>query len=92
MAGKIRNFFTKLQNLPDSKKKIILFTIVGATAMVMGFFWVREAKDNLFKLGAEVKKVKIPTYNMPKIPTEALQRIEAQIQQISTPTGGINNK
>lgn len=65
----IKEFISKLQSLPDSKKKIILWTIVVVLATVMGFFWLKATTYRLSKLGEEVKKIEFP-------------RIETQISNI----------
>jgi polyferredoxin len=64
LAGKIRNFLTKLQSLPEYKKKIILWVIVAILAVVMGFFWVREVVDNFSKIGESVKSINLPKVNI----------------------------
>jgi len=58
IAEKIRTFLIKLQNLPEKKKKIILWTIVAILAVVMGFFWVKNAVYTFSKMGESVKSVK----------------------------------
>jgi len=71
-AEKIRIFLTKLQNLPENKKKIILWTIVVILAAIMGFFWIRGAIDGFTKMAESARSIKFPTINtsnMPKIPS-----------------------
>jgi len=58
-AEKIRIFITKLQNLPEQKKKIILWTVVGILAVIMGFFWIRGAINNFSKIGESVKSINL---------------------------------
>lgn len=72
-AAKIRKFLAKLQNLPEQKKKIILWTIVAILAIVMGFFWIRGAMNNLSKISGEVQNIKIPQVDIPNIPNLNLQ-------------------
>ena len=47
---KIRDFIIKLQNLPESKKKIVLWTIVIILGLIMGFFWINGTINSLQKL------------------------------------------
>ena len=68
-AGKIRNFFERLQALSEQKKKIILWSIVAVLAVVMGFFWIRGAMDSLSKIGEGVQNIKIPEINTSDMPT-----------------------
>jgi len=64
-AEKNRIFIAKLQNLPDHKKRIILWTIVIIVAIIMGFFWVENAISGFSKLSGEVQKVQLPEVNIP---------------------------
>ena len=50
-----KEFILKLQSLPETKKKIILWTIVIIIGFFMGFFWVRGAVHN-FSQFLEPKK------------------------------------
>ena len=67
--SKIKNYLEKLQNLPENKKKIILWTIVVILAVIMGFFWIRGAMDSLSKIGEGVQNIKIPEINTSDMPT-----------------------
>ena len=81
-ADKIRDFLVKLQNLPDEKKKIILWTIVAILAFFMGFFWVRGSIKNFSEISEGVQSIKMPsvdTSDMPKLPN-------LDILQTVTPT------
>lgn len=44
---KIANFFRKLQTLPESQKKIILWAIVSVVAIILIIFWFSLAKSRL---------------------------------------------
>jgi hypothetical protein len=46
---KFKEHLIKLQNLPDKKKKIILWTIVAIVAFVMLIFWVRVSAERISK-------------------------------------------
>jgi len=71
---------TKLQNLPDNQKKIVLWTIVGILAVIMGFFWVRGAISNFSKMGESLGNIEFPqieTSDMPQMPDlSALQNLD----------------
>ncbi|MGA2417904.1 MAG: hypothetical protein ABSF55_01525 [Candidatus Staskawiczbacteria bacterium] len=60
-----KEFLTKLQNLSDTKKKIVLWTIVAILAIGMGYFWVRGTINNLSKVGQSVKSINLPAINLP---------------------------
>ena len=76
---KIYEVIKKLQNLPENKKKIILWTVVVVLALPMGFFWVKGAMNDLSKIGGEVKNIKMPEINVPQTPA-------LDILQTTTPT------
>lgn len=61
----IKEFITKLQNLPESKKKIVVWTIVIVLGLVMGFFWIRGAMNSLQKLGESTNKIELPEIQTP---------------------------
>ena len=44
-------FLEKLRNLPENKKKIILWTIIAVLGLIMGYFWVNNLINTLNKLG-----------------------------------------
>jgi len=67
-----REFIVKLQNLPEQKKKIVLWSIVAVLGIIMGFFWIRGAVNGLSKFGEEAQKFKMPqidTSNLPSMPS-----------------------
>lgn len=66
IAGNIRNFLAKLQNLSEQKKKIVLWTIVVVLACIMGYFWISGAISNLQKAG-QIKLPKMPDINIPSM-------------------------
>ena len=63
----LKEFITKLQNLPEHKKKIVLWAVVGILAVVMGFFWVRGAMDKFSKFGQSPNPLNLPSINMPSL-------------------------
>ena len=83
-AEKNRIFLDKMRNLPEQKKKIILWTIVVVLAIIMGIFWIRSAANTLEKIGESTKNVNFPELNMPDIPAMP----DLNILQTVTPTSG----
>jgi len=69
IAGKFKEFITKLQNLPDNRKKIVLWTIVGILAVAMGYFWVKGAINSFNKIGESVSQIKLPDIQTPAMDT-----------------------
>lgn len=61
---KSKEFLTKLQNLPENQKKIILWAIVGILAAAMGYFWVSSAMRNLSTMGESMEE-SIKNINLP---------------------------
>jgi len=64
-----REILTKLRNLPDNKKKVVLWTIVVGLAVIMGFFWIMSSIDRLSKLGQATQEIRFPTIDTSKIPS-----------------------
>lgn len=63
---KIKEFIAKLQNLPDNKKTIVLWTIVAVLAIIMGYFWVNSAIKNLSEMGESIGQIQLPEIETPK--------------------------
>jgi hypothetical protein len=66
-AEKVRNFLGKLQNLPEHKKHIILWTIVVALGLAMGYFWINNAIKTFSKLNEQAR---IVANNQPSVAIE----------------------
>ena len=79
-----RPHIEKLQALPESKKKIILWSVVAVLAVIMGFFWVRGAINNFSKIGESIGEIKMPQINTSDMPSLNLQGIEDQTKQNMT--------
>jgi len=73
IAEKSRTFLVKLQNLPENKKIIILWTIVVILGAGMGYFWVNSAIKSFPKLGeaagSVISSINIPSSDMPSMPS-----------------------
>lgn len=57
----IKDFFKKLQNLPENKKKIILWVFVGVIAVILLFIWVDVAAKRFALINKNFQKIQIPT-------------------------------
>jgi hypothetical protein len=55
-----QTFLQKLQSMPESRKKIVLWTIVGILAVVMGLFWVKGSMDKLSRLNVQIPNLELP--------------------------------
>ncbi len=76
---KTRIFLGKLRNLPEDKKKVILWAIVIVIGLTMGYFWVKDAMNGISKITESVKSVKLPAINLPQMPS-------LDVLQTTTPT------
>ena len=74
----IKESIKKLQELPEVRKKVIFFTIMIISTLIMGAFTVKSTINNLAKIEESVKSVDLSEMGMPKL-------------QIDTPDNGINN-
>jgi hypothetical protein len=62
----IQEYIKKLQSLSELKKQIILWTVVGVFAIILGFFWVKSSIDNVRKI-----QQSLTSLNLPKIDLQA---------------------
>ncbi len=76
----IRKFVVKLQELPEHKKKIILWTIVVILAIVMGIFWIKGALGSFSRIGENLGKIEMPKMDFSDMPKVDLQGMEDLIQ------------
>ncbi len=74
IAGKIRTFLTKLQGMPENKKKIVLWTIVGVLAIIMGSFWMSGVIKGFSKMGEGIQNVKVPEIDLSDISNSTLNK------------------
>jgi len=56
-------YLQKLQNLPEDKKKIVLWVIVAVLAVVMGLFWAVGAINSLSKIGESAGNIELPEFD-----------------------------
>jgi hypothetical protein len=76
--AKLKEFLTKLQNLPEQNKKIILWSVVVILAIIMGIFWIKGAINNLSKIGESVNQIQFPQIETPDIPSMTIPATETQ--------------
>ena len=77
IEDKIKNFFEKAQALPETTKKIILFSIVAVFAIVMGYFWVRGVVDSIPKISQGAQSIKLPQIDTSTMPSLDIQKIKS---------------
>lgn len=63
----IKEFITKLQNLPDKQKKIVLWTIVVILGLIMSYFWINSAMKRFSTIGEAVQDIELPQIETPNI-------------------------
>lgn len=60
-------FIEKLRALPESKKMIIFFGVVGISALLAGFIGMRFILADFAKINDLGKNVNLPQIDLPKI-------------------------
>jgi len=77
----------KLRNLPENKKKIILWAVAVVLGLIMGFFWVKGAANSLSKLNMnkQMQNIEIPQTSIPYIPIPDLPNIKISNNPSPTP-------
>ena len=63
-------FLEKIRNLPESKRKIILWAIVIVLALIMLIFWIGNIPKSLnnFQGGQFIKDLNLPKIAIPQMP------------------------
>ena len=77
-------FLEKIRNLPESKRKIILWAIVIVLALIMLFFWIGNIPKSLnnFQGGQFIKDLNLPKIELPQVPElPDLNNIETNAQE-----------
>jgi len=77
-------FLEKIRNLPESKRKIILWAMVIALASIMLFFWISNIPKSLnnFQAGQFIKDLNLPKIELPQVPElPDLNNIETNAQE-----------
>lgn len=63
---KIKSFFARLQSLPETKKKVIFFTIITIIFLITFVLGIISTKKDLPELMESLK-----LFNLPKVKTDA---------------------
>lgn len=94
----MQNFIKKLQELPERKKKIILWTIVVVMGLILLSFFIKNTTQRLNKLQGNYfsPEMKVPELqkNLNSFPAQDMGSAINQIQQIlnpSTSSGQVEN-
>jgi hypothetical protein len=80
IAEKIRNFLAKLQNLPEDRKKTILWSIVAILAIIMGVWWFVGFKNALPKITGGLQQIELPKIETPEMPQIDLDELEKEMK------------
>lgn len=56
----IQEYIKKLRALPETQKKVIFFTIMIISALIMGFFAVKSTKNSFTEIGESIKSTDFP--------------------------------
>jgi len=64
------NFLEKIRNLPESKRKIILWAVVIVLALILLFFWAGSVPKRLdnFQAGQFIEQLGLPKIALPQMP------------------------
>lgn len=73
------DFLKKIQNLPEEKKKIILWVIVGFFGVILFFYWIGMTERNLSGFNKEKTMENI---KFPEIEEESIKNIETQLEEL----------
>ncbi|MBM3206791.1 MAG: hypothetical protein FJZ43_04185 [Candidatus Staskawiczbacteria bacterium] len=80
ISNKLRNFIENLQKLPETKKKIIFFSIIIFLFVLMAIFVLFLTKKNLGKISNQLSSFSLPKVEFPDVGNTI---IESNIQNIS---------
>lgn len=81
ISNKLRNFIENLQKLPETKKKIIFFSIIIFLFVLMAIFVSFLTKRNLVKIGESLSSISLPVVEFPDLGNTNIGR---DIENIST--------
>lgn len=63
----IKEILEKLRSLPESQKKIILFSIVAVLFVALIFLWFKITVSRIAKIEDDIKNGKVIPMDIPKI-------------------------
>ena len=74
------SFLAKLQKLPESKRKIILWSIMILVGILLFFLWVKSSQERLksFHQQEFIEKLQVPDFKkeLEKIPQPEMPKVE----------------
>lgn len=70
-ADKIKDFAIKLQNLPENRKKIIFFAIIGISFLIAGIIQIQITKSNILRLNKSLKSMNLPNIEAERLSAPA---------------------
>ena len=72
------DFLKKIQNLPESKRRLILWTIVIILSLVLLFFWGKNSQERIksFKMEGFKRELELPVFEFPSIEFPSLEEIK----------------
>jgi hypothetical protein len=73
-------FLAKLQKLPESKRKIILWAIMILVAILLFFFWIKSSQERMrsFRQQEFIEKLQVPDFKkeLKQMPQSEMPKIE----------------
>ena len=86
------NFFEKIQNLSEGKRKIILWSVVIIIGLPLFILWVKNVQEKLKSFPKGESKIPslrqelqgLPRIELPEINEEELKKIEEMIKEKSS--------
>ena len=70
---KFKKYLEILRALPDSRKKIILWTLVVILGLVMSYFWIINALNVLQNIGQSISNIKVPGIEKPTLENKNIE-------------------
>ena len=77
---KVKKYLDKLRELPDDKKKIILWVSVAIVALIMMPFIVYKIKNGFSQMGESVKNIEFPKIETPNFPEIDLDKLKDELK------------
>ena len=82
-------FLKKLQNLPEKRRKVILWSTIIILALVLLIWWINSIKNRVAEFPGDefMEKLNLSSVEMPEMPEfprEKLQTTEQAIKELET--------
>lgn len=62
----MKDSIAKLQNLPEGRKKVVFFIVMGIVVLVALFFGIVLTKKNISTIGRSLKQISFPKIDIPE--------------------------